>query len=51
MSGTQKPLPGADAKHFVAISYPLDWEKTQKYDVADHRALVLARRFSWKKGT
>ncbi len=28
MSGTQKPLPGADSQHFVAISYPLDWEKT-----------------------
>ena len=28
MSGTQKPFPGAYAKHFVAISYPLDWEKT-----------------------
>ena len=28
MSVTQKPLPGADSKHFLAISYPLDWEKT-----------------------
>ena len=28
MSVTQKPLPGADSQHFVAISYPLDWEKT-----------------------
>ena len=30
MSVTQKPLPGADSKHFLAISYPLDWEKTHK---------------------
>ena len=29
MSVTQKPLPGADSQHFLAISYPLDWEKTQ----------------------
>jgi hypothetical protein len=28
MSVSQKPLPGADSKHFLAISYPLDWEKT-----------------------
>ena len=28
MSVTQKPLPGEDSKHFLAISYPLDWEKT-----------------------
>gem|GEM_PF-5324029 len=30
MSVTKKPLPGADGKHCLAISYPLDWEKTQK---------------------
>jgi hypothetical protein len=29
MSVTLKPLPGADSKHFLAISYPLDWEKTR----------------------
>ena len=44
MSVTQKPLPGADSKHFVAISYPLDWEKTlfiefaQVDDFKDHEA-------------
>jgi hypothetical protein len=31
MSVTKKPLPGADSKHFLAISYPLDWEKTHLF--------------------
>lgn len=37
MSVTQKPLPGADSQHFLAISYPLDWEKTLNY-FAKHKA-------------
>jgi|CXWL01.1.fsa_nt_gi hypothetical protein len=42
MSVTQKPLPGADAKHFVAISYPLDWEKTHLFiDRSANRLLAL----------
>ena len=28
MSVTQKPLPGADSKHVLAISYPLGKEMT-----------------------
>ena len=32
MSVTQKPLPGADSEHFLAISYPLDWEKTLLFE-------------------
>ena len=52
MSVTQKPLPGADSQHFLAISYPLDWEKTlNKRDqpvLALHapRSLPLADLFS-----
>jgi len=42
MSGTQKPLPGADAQHFVAISYPLDWEKTLFFYQAAEKLLWQA---------
>jgi hypothetical protein len=43
MSVTQKPLPGADSKHFLAISYPLDWEKTLKIFVfGDDNVLMLS---------
>ena len=40
MSGTQKPLPGADSQHFLAISYPLDWEKTRFVYLVDLVHLV-----------
>ena len=40
MSVTQKPLPSADSKHFLAISYPLDWEKTRFVYLVDLVHLV-----------
>ena len=43
MSVTQKPLPGADSQHFVAISYPLDWEKTLFY-----RVTTPAEKSAWE---
>ena len=40
MSVTQKPLPGADSKYFLVISYPLDWEKTRFVYLVDLVHLV-----------
>jgi len=42
MSVTQKPLPGADSQHFLAISYPLDWEKTLFFYQAAEKLFVQA---------
>ena len=34
MSVTQKPLPGADFKHFSAVFYPLDWDRDMRFLIA-----------------